>query len=71
MFWQSIPPSDELLTAILDQSRVKSYEAKEILLHAGEIHTKIVLVQEGKAVSLEKVLSYTIKDYHSLKKNIC
>ncbi|TDQ81696.1 Crp/Fnr family transcriptional regulator [Sphingobacterium yanglingense] len=48
-------PNDELLTAILDQSRVKSYEAKEILLRAGEIHTKIVLVQEGKAVALEKV----------------
>lgn len=48
-------PSDELLRALLEQGRTKSYEPRELLLRVGEIHTKIVLVQEGKAIALEKV----------------
>ncbi|MFD2557187.1 Crp/Fnr family transcriptional regulator [Sphingobacterium tabacisoli] len=48
-------PSEELLEAILHNSRVKSYEDKEVLLRLSEIYTKIVLIQEGKAIALEKV----------------
>ncbi|MBL1411233.1 Crp/Fnr family transcriptional regulator [Sphingobacterium faecale] len=48
-------PSEDLLEAILHKSRVKSYEDKEVLLRSGEIYTKIVLLQDGKAIALEKL----------------
>lgn len=47
-------PTEELLQKLLEHARVKTYEPKEVLLRAGEIHTKIVLIQEGKAVAHEK-----------------
>lgn len=48
-------PTEELLQKLLEHARVKTYDPKEVLLRAGEIHTKIVMIQEGKAVAHEKV----------------
>lgn len=48
-------PTEELLHTLLEHSRVKSYEPREVLLRAGDIHTKIVLIQEGKVLAYEKV----------------
>lgn len=56
-------PSEELLSELLDHSRVKSYDPKEILLRAGEIHSKIVLIQEGKAIAHEKIKDLKYLDW--------